>query len=903
MPGTFASPFASSSLWNTTIDPSNTFYSDPDSIQDQQLRDPSLANSWASFENIEFVTPANAPLVTWTYSALNQTPEGGTFSTNGTIQLPTPTNIAFGNGSDGWAIFSDPDGVHYWEVWEGSYNSTTMTYQAAYMVEGNYVTGTGWGQNGIGAGIRASGASLLGGIVTQAELNNLSIPHALAIELAPAQLEAGTTPSGQFVYPAVSADTGSVGTYSGTIPMGAHFALPANLDLADAGLTPEGLALAEAYQTYGGYVVDSATSTDSFAQIEGGTTQQFNDIFADLNWIRDHLVMVSTQNADEAVSAIPPEAASAIPPAQPQSQNAQLQAQFSASSQDQYQSQGLTAAYVYTGFGVPTLQGYQTLIGNNDATDFGAGAGGAIFNQENVYINSFVNLITGNPTAASNFTTILGGATTLSAALTAVYNSMVPAADQTATGLLFLLSEADFFTARAAQVGLTTIEGVAAVAAASLANILVNNNIPGLGQEIDQFTAAVANGSAEVPATGGFTPILNAIGTGGTVATGGTIDVTNMSGQTLDAAAMTNDTGGISGVLIDSLYQGNTPPTELTATVLHLNSAATLTDDAAGTIASSITLTHLTGTANTLAITINDTSTTTADIIDLVKSIGDATVSISSGGLNPLVANAIDNYSETDNNLTGITISGTNPFDLTAVHTDTSATLTGNTQSSLTSINASGNSGGVTITAGATDTISGFSLTYTGLTITGSSAIDFIENDAASGVITLGNGGTALTSSHFTSATVTNNAETVNFGTGFDDATVNQGSLSLAFTGGSTAQSVTLTGAVSAHDLVNLTAFAPAAGTPSDYTSNTLVTAAPSLAAAEGNIAHTIGNDSVGYFTFGGNEYIVATGGTASSSGASVNNYSVTGHDVVITLTGGNLHHITDTAGVLTLLA
>jgi hypothetical protein len=294
MPGTFASPFASSSLWNTPIDQLDPIYSDPGSIEDVQFRDTSLANTWASFQNFVYDTPANAPLVTWTYNVLNQTPGGGTFTTNGTIQLPTPTNLSFGNGSDGWAIFSDPDGVHYWEVWEGSYNSVTMTYQAASMVEGNYVSGTGWGQNGVGAGIRASGASLLGGIVTQDELNNLSIDHALSIELSPQQLEAGVNQSDQFVFPAVSADTGSVGTYTGTIPMGAHFALPPSLDLADAGLTPEGLALAEAYQTYGGYVVDSAGQTTSLAQIEGGTTQQYNDIFANLTWIRDHLVMTST---------------------------------------------------------------------------------------------------------------------------------------------------------------------------------------------------------------------------------------------------------------------------------------------------------------------------------------------------------------------------------------------------------------------------------------------------------------------------------------------------------------------------------------------------------------------------------------------------------------------------------
>jgi hypothetical protein len=165
---------------------------------------------------------------------------------------------------------------------------------------------------------------------------------------------------------------------------------------------------------------------------------------------------------------------------------------------------------------VPSVDGYTFLINNNDATDFGAGAGGPVFNQENVYINSFVNLITGNTTAAANFATTLGGATTLTAALTAVYNSMVPTVDQTEAGRTFFLSEASYYTARAAQVDLTSIVGQAAVGAAALANILVNNNVPGLGQEINQFLGAVANGSAAVPQSENFTPIATAIGTGET---------------------------------------------------------------------------------------------------------------------------------------------------------------------------------------------------------------------------------------------------------------------------------------------------------------------------------------------------------------------------------------------------
>jgi hypothetical protein len=167
---------------------------------------------------------------------------------------------------------------------------------------------------------------------------------------------------------------------------------------------------------------------------------------------------------------------------------------------------------------VPSVDGYTFLINNNNATDFGAnqpGVLGPVFNQENVYINSFVNLITGNTTAAADFAAILGGATTLPAALTAVYNSMVPVADQNAAGRAFFLSEASYYTLRATGDGLTSLVGEAAVAAGALANILVNSNVPGLGQEINQFTIAVANGTAAVPQDGSlFTPILTAIGTG-----------------------------------------------------------------------------------------------------------------------------------------------------------------------------------------------------------------------------------------------------------------------------------------------------------------------------------------------------------------------------------------------------
>jgi hypothetical protein len=286
--GSVLHPFSPDSPWNTPIDQTHVNYSDPNSVENRQFRDPLLANSWIHAENLLFETPVNAPRAKWTFDTLN---DGGRFSSNGVFQIQTPKELIIAHGVDGWSIFTDPDGVHYWETWAATYDAPTRTYHVRYMVKGN-LNGTGWGHDGVGAGIRAAGASLLGGLIQPEELDKLSIEHALPIELDWSQLKAGVDPSAQFVLPAVSADSDSTTSYRGTIPMGAHFALPADLDIAHAGLTPTGYALAKAYQKYGGYVVDAAGHTTSIAMVTGGTTQQLDGLYHDAAWIRDHLVMI-----------------------------------------------------------------------------------------------------------------------------------------------------------------------------------------------------------------------------------------------------------------------------------------------------------------------------------------------------------------------------------------------------------------------------------------------------------------------------------------------------------------------------------------------------------------------------------------------------------------------------------
>src|SRR5258708_23920664 len=215
MPGTFTNPFSDTSLWNSPIDTANTQYSSPAAEYNQDFRNMALANTGIQADDLFYFTKPESPVAHWDVATFN---DGGVFS-SGAMDLTTPTDIQFVHGTDLWSIFTDPDGSHYYEVWGGSYDAATGTYGAEYMVRGDFVNGTSFGQDGVGVGVRAAGASLLGGVLPWDELSSGTINHALAIELSPAQLKAGSTEADQFVFPAVSADSGSTDSYTLSVPL------------------------------------------------------------------------------------------------------------------------------------------------------------------------------------------------------------------------------------------------------------------------------------------------------------------------------------------------------------------------------------------------------------------------------------------------------------------------------------------------------------------------------------------------------------------------------------------------------------------------------------------------------------------------------------------------------------
>ncbi|MGY4626694.1 hypothetical protein [Bradyrhizobium sp. USDA 4486] len=150
--------FSNASAWNAAIDPNTTNYTTPDAIQNVQFRDATLGNSWIQSDNgLLNHTPQNAAHMTWNFDVLNLSNVGGSFSTHGSLQLATPSDLT-ALGNDGDVVFTDPDGVHYWEAWLATYDSAHQTWHAAYLVEGD-LEGTGWGTaTGISGGIRAFGS-------------------------------------------------------------------------------------------------------------------------------------------------------------------------------------------------------------------------------------------------------------------------------------------------------------------------------------------------------------------------------------------------------------------------------------------------------------------------------------------------------------------------------------------------------------------------------------------------------------------------------------------------------------------------------------------------------------------------------------------------------------------------
>jgi hypothetical protein len=300
-------PFASNSIWNTPLGSGAAFES-ADAPASSQLHSDSVGGPNRSYYWIArdsffvFRQKPSDPKREWRYDGLSASDKltlSGSAS-GGVLRIKTPRNMKF-FGNDRYGVLIEAGGQRAYEMWLGASDPVSERYSARRIVEIDLL-GSGAGRwPGDSAGIRAFGGSLLGGLVRCEELERGRIPHGIAVTLSPTQMRAGRSIAEESVWPATNVDDGGKNSYSGLIPMGALIAIPPQVDIGKLDLTRSGLALARAFQQFGGYVVDTAPNTFTLASMESGCEERFvAELFSDIRKIAGNLLLI-TNNAETQV--------------------------------------------------------------------------------------------------------------------------------------------------------------------------------------------------------------------------------------------------------------------------------------------------------------------------------------------------------------------------------------------------------------------------------------------------------------------------------------------------------------------------------------------------------------------------------------------------------------------------
>lgn len=265
-------PFTSDSIWNTAMG-SGAQFEPANGVRTQALM---LGNCFINADNgygiAMNIAKESDPIKTVTFQGITYT-----------HRIPDGAIIV--DGTD--ANLNVIDGRTVYEYWLAEPDGS-----------GNYVAGYGTDTDllgsGINVGIRAAEFSTNAGLIRKHELENLHIPHALVMALANNQLKSGQ------VFPARSQDWDGSTVYTGEIPMGSLFAIPPSVNIGSLGLSPEGLALAQALQDYGVYVGDRASQTVLYGSddAEQDLKPEFNRMVDDWrNIIRGQLRFVTNSTS------------------------------------------------------------------------------------------------------------------------------------------------------------------------------------------------------------------------------------------------------------------------------------------------------------------------------------------------------------------------------------------------------------------------------------------------------------------------------------------------------------------------------------------------------------------------------------------------------------------------------
>jgi hypothetical protein len=262
-------PFASTSPWNTPIGSSAQFASPTADPRYGDLTDAYVAINAQTWSMPTYLASATDPIRTVTSYA-------------GTWQYRIPDNAVAAGPADGdrHLLVIDPTGQYVDECWLASKQG--VNWWCDYHVR-NDLRGSGVLQ----AGVRAYGGSALGGLIRTWEIQQASIQHALAMAVPRRDMKHGP------VWPANSEDGDA--TYGGSLPMGSLVSIPRTVNLNSLGLTPGGLVVAKALQSYGAYLVDASENFTLYA--EPSAEGLLSEARSDLDKIRAQLRIVTNNSA------------------------------------------------------------------------------------------------------------------------------------------------------------------------------------------------------------------------------------------------------------------------------------------------------------------------------------------------------------------------------------------------------------------------------------------------------------------------------------------------------------------------------------------------------------------------------------------------------------------------------
>jgi len=191
----------------------------------------------------------------------------------GTGQAPIPSGATPAAGTDKHMSIVDRTAHTEWGFWNADDSTGSWTAGEASTMD---LSGSGvrpptndnpwWA----GQGPRACGYSLIAGLITTDDIKSGEIRHALV--LAYPHIE-----SRYYTPPASSAQgTTSEALPTRGIPCGGHVQLDPSLDVTKLGLSPAGLLIARALQTYGAFVGDFSGAVSLYADASSTAQAYWN---------------------------------------------------------------------------------------------------------------------------------------------------------------------------------------------------------------------------------------------------------------------------------------------------------------------------------------------------------------------------------------------------------------------------------------------------------------------------------------------------------------------------------------------------------------------------------------------------------------------------------------------------